>query len=90
MEQVGEHAVGEKAGGVASVGSPEAEKETDCGAPESSVAVMVLVAEEPCGTFGLSPSLVREKLKEEEAVTVKLKLVFLCSPPVAVPVTVMV
>ena len=50
---------------------------------------MVVVMDEP-GVIDRSPPLVREKLKEEEAVTVKLKLVFLCSPPVAVPVTVMV
>ena len=65
VEQPGEQVMGEKAA-VAPVGSPEAEKETDCGVPESSVAVMVLVAEEPCGTFGLSPSLVREKSKGAE------------------------
>ena len=88
VEQVGEHAVGEKTA-LASVGSPEAEKDTSGAVPETSVALTVVKLEPPW-VIVMSAGLSREKLKEEEAVTVKPKLVFLCSPPVAVPVTVMV
>ncbi len=88
VEQVGEHAVGEKTA-LASVGSPEAEKDTGCAVPETSAALTVVKLEPPW-VIVMSCGLSREKLKEEEAATVKLKLVFLCSPPVAVPVTVMV
>ena len=45
-EQVGLHDAGEKAA-VAPVGRPEAEKDTDCAVPETSVAVMVLEADCP-------------------------------------------
>jgi len=47
--QVGEHTVGENVA-VAPAGSPEAEKTTDCDAPESRVAVMVLETVAPCTT----------------------------------------
>ena len=40
-EQVGLHEAGENAA-VAPVGSPEAEKDTDCAVPETSAAVIVL------------------------------------------------
>ena len=40
-EHVGLHDAGEKAA-VAPVGKPEAEKDTDCAVPETSVAVIVL------------------------------------------------
>ena len=59
VEQVGEHAVGEKAGGV---GSPEAEKATGCGVPETSVALIVVEVEPPWVTT-ISAGLVREKSK---------------------------
>src|SRR2546425_6361306 len=88
VEQVGEHPVDEN-DALAPVGSPEAEKDTDCVVPETSVALMVLETEAPWLT-DLLPSFVREKLKEEEAgFTVKLKLVVLVIPP-PFPVTVMV
>src|SRR6266568_5227552 len=88
VEQVGEHVV-EENDALAPVGSPEAEKATDCAVPETSVALMVLETEAPWLT-DLLPSFVREKLKEEEAgFTVKLKLVVLVIPP-PFPVTVMV
>ena len=45
-EQVGLHDAGEKAA-VAPAGKPEAEKDTDCAVPETSVAVMVLEADCP-------------------------------------------
>ena len=61
VEQVGEHAVGEKAA-LACGGSPEAEKETDRAVPEASVALMVLETEAP-GATDLLPLFVREKLK---------------------------
>src|SRR2546428_341296 len=44
--RVGAHAVGETAA-VAPRGSPEAEKATDCGVPETSAALMVLVTAAP-------------------------------------------
>jgi len=46
VEQVGEHAV-EENDALAPVGSPEAEKDTDCAVPETSVALMVLETEAP-------------------------------------------
>ena len=45
-EQVGLHDAGEKAA-VAPAGRPEAENDTVCAVPETSVAVMVLVADCP-------------------------------------------
>src|SRR2546425_575111 len=66
VAQVGVHAVGENEA-VAPVGSPEVEKETACALPETSVAVMVLMAEAPWVTDWLPP-LVREKSKEEATV----------------------
>ena len=88
VEHVGEHAVGENAA-VAPVGSPEAEKDTDCAVPETSAALMELVTEAPWVTV-LLPPLLREKLKEADAgFTVKLKVVVLVTPP-PVPVTVTV
>src|SRR2546426_5586361 len=62
VEQSGLQAVGENAA-VAPVGSPATEKETDCDCPDTGVAVMVLVTEEPGVTGGGSPLLEREKLK---------------------------
>ena len=50
VEQLGAHAVGENAA-VAPAGSPEAEKTTDCNAPESKVAVMVLETVVPWTTI---------------------------------------
>ena len=61
VEQAGEHAVEEKAA-LAFVGSPEAEKDTDCAAPEASVALMALETEAP-GVTDLLSLFVREKLK---------------------------
>ena len=46
LEHVGVHAVGEKAA-VAPVGTPEAEKATDCAVPETSAALRVLETEAP-------------------------------------------
>ena len=60
VEQVGLQPVGENAA-VAPVGSPAAKKETDGDCPDSRVAVMVLVTEEPWVTGGGSPLLEREK-----------------------------
>src|SRR6266568_3672215 len=88
VAQVGVHAVGEKVA-VAPAGSPEVEKDTDCDAPESKVAVMVLETVAPWTTDWF-PLLVREKSKGGGgAVTVKRKLVVLVRLP-AFPVTVMV
>src|SRR5437867_4357824 len=88
VEQVGEHVSGENAA-VASVGNPEAEKDTDCVVPETSVALMELETWSPWLT-DLLPPFASEKLKEVVAgFTVKLKLVVLVTPP-PVPVTVMV
>src|SRR2546425_536908 len=84
VAQVGTQVVGEKVA-VAPAGSPEAEKDTDCDAPESKVAVMVLETVAPWVT-DWSPLLASEKSKG--AVTVKVKLVGWLSSP-AVPVTVM-
>ena len=61
VEQVGVHAVGED-DAVAPVGNPEAEKDTDCAAPETSAALIVLVTEAPWVTV-LLPPLLREKSK---------------------------
>src|SRR3989442_2282921 len=86
VEQVGEHVAGENAA-VASVGSPEAEKATDCAVPETSAALMELETWSPWIT-DLLPPFVSEKLKEVDAgFTVRLKLVVLVTPP-PVPVTV--
>ena len=63
VEQVGEHAVAEN-DAVALVGSPAAEKITDCGVPETSVALIVLGTEAPWVT-DLLPPFVREKVKED-------------------------
>ena len=88
VEQVSEHVAG-KNDAVALVGSPAAEKITDCGVPETSVALIVLGTEAPWVT-DLLPPLVREKVKGVTAgFTVRLKLVVLVTPP-PVPVTVMV
>ena len=88
VEQVGVHAVGENAT-VAPVGNSEAEKDTDCVVPETSMALRVLETEVPWAT-DLLPPLVREKVKGVTAgLTVRLKLVVLVTPP-PVPVTVMV
>src|SRR2546425_410962 len=86
--QEGGRAAGEEEA-EASAGGAESEKGTDCAVPESSVAVMVLEAAAPWGTDWL-PLLAREKSKAPGTVTVKVKLVLQASPPVAVPVTVMV
>ena len=59
--QVGEQEVGEKEG-VAPVGSPEVENETDWEVPETRVAVTELVTDEPWLT-DLLPPLEREKSK---------------------------
>src|SRR5438034_62347 len=72
---------------VAPLGRPAAEKETDCEVPETRVAVMVFVTEEPRVT-DLSPPFAREK-SNEAAVTVRVKVVVFCTPPPS-PVTVMV
>ena len=61
VEQVGVHAVGTN-DAVAPVGSPVAEKDTDCAVPETSVALRVLETEVPWAT-DLLPPLVREKSK---------------------------
>ena len=87
VKQVGEHAVREKAGGAASVGSPEAEKETGCGVPETSVALTVVELAPPWLTT-MSAGLVREKSKGA-GFTVNLKSVVRRSCP-ALPATVMV
>ena len=88
VEQVGEHAVEEKAA-VAPVGRPAAENETACVVPETSVALVVVETEAPWVT-DLLPPLVREKLKAVDAgFTVKAKLVVLVTPP-PVAVTVIV
>jgi hypothetical protein len=60
-EQVGLHEAGENAA-VAPVGRPDAEKETACAVPETSVAVIVLVADCPWTTV-LFPPLESEKSK---------------------------
>ena len=63
VEQVGKHAVDENAA-VVPVGSPAAEKETDCVVPETSVVLVVVETEAPWVT-DLLPPLVRAKSKEE-------------------------
>src|SRR2546422_782589 len=55
---VGVHAVGEN-DAVTPEGSPDAVKDTDCAVPESSLAVIALVTEEPWVTV-LPPVLLRE------------------------------
>ena len=61
VEQVGEHVV-EENDALAPVGSPEAEKATDCAVPETSAALMVLETEAPRVT-DLLPPFVSEKSK---------------------------
>ena len=61
-EHVGLHDPGEKEA-VAPVGRPEAEKDTDCAVPETSVAVIVLDTDCPSTTV-LLPPLEREKPKD--------------------------
>src|SRR2546427_62637 len=76
-------------GGRTLEGSPEAEKDTACAVPETSVALMELATEEPWFT-DLLPPFASEKSKEVVAgFTVKLKLVVLVTAP-PVPVTVRV
>ena len=88
VEQVGEHVSGEN-DAVASVGNPEAEKDTDCVVPETSVALMELETWSPWVT-DLLPPFASEKSKEVGAgFTVRLKLVVLVTAP-PTPVTVMV
>ena len=67
VEQVGVQEMAEKEA-LAPLGRPAAEKETDCEVPETRVAVMVFVTEEPRVT-DLSPPFAREK--SNGAVTVK-------------------
>jgi hypothetical protein len=74
---------------VVPAGSPAAENATSCVLPDTSVALMVLVAEDPAVTEEF-PELLREKLNVAvEAFTVKVKLVVLVTSPAA-PVTVIV
>src|SRR5436309_13314827 len=54
VEQVGEHVLGEN-DAVASVGNPEAEKDTDCVVPDTSAALMELATEAPWPTDLLPP-----------------------------------
>ena len=80
VEQVGEHVV-EENDALAPVGSPEAEKATDCVVPETSAALMELETEAPWLT-DLLPPFVSEKLKEVDAgFPVKLKLVVFATAP---------
>src|SRR2546430_17445631 len=72
VEQVGVQEVAEKEG-EGPLGGLEAEKETDCEVPETRVAVMVFVTEEPRVT-DLSPPFAREK-SNAAAVTVKAPVV---------------
>jgi len=67
VEQLGVQEMAEKEA-LAPLGRPAAEKETDCEVPETRVAVMVFVTEEPRVT-DLSPPFAREK--SNGAVTVK-------------------
>ena len=93
VEQLGVQEMTEKEA-LAPLGRPAAEKETDCEVPETRVAVMVFVTEEPRVT-DLSPPFAREK-SHEAAVTVKLfalepvpaEVVTLILPVVAPPGTV--
>src|SRR5213592_4641480 len=62
VEQVGVHTVGEN-DAVAPVGSPEAEKATDCAVPDTSAALMELETEAPWFT-DLLPPFVSAKSKE--------------------------
>src|SRR5206468_3874512 len=72
----------------APAGSPEDEKVTGCEVPETRVAVMVFVTDEPC-VIDLLPPFDSEKSKVEDAFTVRVKLVVWVTPP-PLPVTVMV
>src|SRR5206468_832885 len=65
VEHVGVHEGAEKEA-LAPVGSPDAEKVTGCEVPETRVAVMVFVTDEPCVT-DLSPPFDSEKSKVEAA-----------------------
>jgi len=87
VEHVGVQEVLEKEA-LAPAGSPEAEKVTGCEVPETRVAVMVFVTDEPCVT-DLLPPFDSEKSKVEDAFTVRVKLVVWVRPP-PLPVTVMV
>src|SRR5438477_10983980 len=73
VEHVGVHEVLEKEA-VVPAGSPDAEKVTGCELPETRVAVMVFVTDEPCVT-DLPPPFASEKSKVEGALTVRVKLV---------------
>jgi hypothetical protein len=87
-EHVGLHNPGENAA-VAPVGRPEAEKDTDCDVPETSVAVIVFDPDCPWTTVWFPP-LEREKLKEGVgAFTVNVNIVVWDREP-ATPVTVIV
>jgi hypothetical protein len=87
-EQVGLHDPGENAA-VAPVGRPEADNDTDCAVPETSVAVIVLVACCPWTTV-LFPPFESEKSKVGGgAFTVNVKVVVWDREPAA-PVTVIV
>src|SRR5205823_1959258 len=87
VEHVGVHDVLEKEA-VVPAGSPVAEKVTACEVPETRVAMMVFVTDEPCVT-DLSPPFASEKSKVEGALTVSVRLVVRVTPP-PLPVTVMV
>src|SRR5438034_11810350 len=84
VEHVGVQEGAEKEA-LAPAGSPEAEKATDRELPETRVAVMVFVTDEPCVT-DLSPPFDSEK--SNGAVTVRVKLVVWVTLP-SLPVTVM-
>src|SRR5207249_763536 len=86
VEHVGVQEGAEKEA-LAPVGSPEAEKVTGCEVPETRVAVIVFVTDEPRVT-DLSPPFDSEKSKVEGALTVRVKLVVRVTPP-PLPVTVM-
>jgi len=88
VAHVGVHAVGENTA-LAPVGSPEAEKATDCAVPETSAALRVLETEAPWVTDLLPPFVSEKSNAVDTGVTVKLKLVVLVTPP-PVPVTVRV
>jgi hypothetical protein len=55
------------------VGKPAAEREMDCEAPASRVALRLVVAEAPCGTDGLL-AIEREKSNEGACEMVKVAL----------------
>jgi hypothetical protein len=88
-EHVGLHDPGEKEA-VAPVGRPEAERDTDCAVPETSVAAIVLDADWPWTTVWFPP-LETEKSKGGGAftVTVNVRVVVWDREP-ATPVTVIV